>query len=60
MILNPYNDIQELGNDVAHIATDAEKTATIMSDVDGLSNYECDCIRHIYIYAYSSPPIQLT
>jgi hypothetical protein len=26
----------------------------IMTDIDHLSNHECNCLRNIYVYAYSS------
>jgi len=60
MILDPHDGIRELGNDAAHVATEAEKTAAIMSDVDGLSTRERDCFRNIYGYAYGRPPIKPT
>lgn len=58
MILNPYNDIRWAGNEAAHIASNAEKSAAIMSD--DLPTWTREHLRNIYIYAYERLPLQIS
>jgi hypothetical protein len=50
MILNSYNGTRGLGDEAAHVATDAEKAAAIMSGVDGLSDRTGNYPRVIYYH----------
>ena len=58
MILNPYNDLRWAGNEAAHIASNAEKSAAIMSD--DLPTWTREHLRNIYIYAYERLPLQIS
>jgi hypothetical protein len=58
MILNLYNDIRGVGNEAAHVASDAERSAAIILEVHDLPTWIHEHLINIYIYAYKRSPLQ--